>query len=408
MARRMEIELTSDRGDGTWTWRAAGARQPRGTLDAALLPSSASVGDVLRVEVEGFLDGLTITAVLPPRATRSEPEKIELLSQRSDAPLVTTRVARRPRDDRRDGRDGRDRREGRDGRQRRDGRDNRERRDRPPAARPAPKAEVKPKPRRLRPGKAHRSTLLEALAPEQRPIAEQLFLGGIPAVRQAIEKQNEQLKGDGKPQVSPEPLLEVAEKLRHRAQAALWRDRADAALAHIDDLDLRDLRSVVNAAGDAGRDNEGRAVADQLREALASRVETEQAAWVDEVAENLREGRVVRALRLSSRPPKAGAPLPPNLAGQLIQATEAALTAETGPQRWATVLDALAYSPIRRRVVPHSLPTKVGPELRTTIARFGVQLPEIAHIFNIEPEAAPTHRKSRRPVKKQAVTANGA
>jgi hypothetical protein len=115
------------------------------------------------------------------------------------------------------------------------------------------------------------------------------------------------------------------------------------------------------------------------------------------VAENLREGRVVRALRLSSRPPKAGSPLPPDLAGQLIQATEAALTADTAPQRWATVLDALAYSPIRRRVVPHSLPTRVGPELRTTIARFGVQLPEIDHIFDIEPEAAPARERPRPP-----------
>jgi hypothetical protein len=406
MARRIEIELTSDRGDGTWTWRAAGARQPKGTLDAALLPSPASVGDVLRAEVEGFLDGLTIVAVLPPKAARAEPEKLELLSRRSEGPLVTTRVARTPRTERRDGRDrrppreGRDHRDGRDnrdGRDRRDGRDGREGRDRRTAPRPAAKVEAKPRPKRLRPGKAHRNALLESLPPEQRPIAEQLFQGGIPAVRQAIEKQNEELKAEGKSQVSPEPLLEVAEKLRHRAQTALWRDRADAALASIDDLDLRDLRSVVNAAGDAGRDAEARTVAEQLREALANRVEKEQAAWVDEVAENLREGRVVRALRLSSRPPKAGSPLPPDLAGQLIQATEASLTAETGPQRWATVLDALAYSPIRRRVVPHSLPTKVGPDLRTTIARFGVQLPEIAHIFDIEPEAAPARERTRTP-----------
>jgi hypothetical protein len=315
MARRIEIELTSDRGDGTWTWRAAGARQPKGTLDAALLPSPASVGDVLRAEVEGFLDGLTIVAVLPPKAARAEPEKLELLSRRSEGPLVTTRVARTPRAERRDGRDRRPPREGRDhrdGRDNSDGRDGREGRDRRTAPRPAAKVEAKPRPKRLRPGKAHRNALLESLPPEQRPIAEQLFQGGIPAVRQAIEKQNEELKAEGKSQVSPEPLLEVAEKLRHRAQTALWRDRADAALASIDDLDLRDLRSVVNAAGDAGRDAEARTVAEQLREALANRVEKEQAAWVDEVAENLREGRVVRALRLSSRPPKAGSPLPPD------------------------------------------------------------------------------------------------
>ena len=36
----MEIELTSTRPDGTWTWRAAGARQPKGELDGGLLSRS--------------------------------------------------------------------------------------------------------------------------------------------------------------------------------------------------------------------------------------------------------------------------------------------------------------------------------------------------------------------------------
>ena len=47
MARRLDIELTSDRGDGQWTWRAAGAKQPKGTLDGSLVPSGVGVGDVV-------------------------------------------------------------------------------------------------------------------------------------------------------------------------------------------------------------------------------------------------------------------------------------------------------------------------------------------------------------------------
>ncbi|MGH9217623.1 MAG: hypothetical protein ACRDZS_15305, partial [Acidimicrobiales bacterium] len=222
--------------------------------------------------------------------------------------------------------------------------------------------------------------------PEQRPIAEQLLQGGIPSVRQAIEKQNEGLRAEGKTEVKADQLLRVAEELRHRAAAAVWRDRAEAAIAAVDELDLRDLRSVVNAAGDAGRGEEARALAAQLREALANRVEKEHAAWLAELADTLRDGRVVRALRLSSRPPKAGAPIPGDLANQLVEGAAAALTAETGQERWATVLDALAFSPIRRRVVPESLPTKLSPELRATVARLGTRLPEIAHIFAIEPE----------------------
>lgn len=403
MSRRIDIELTSSREDGSWTWRAAGAREPKGTLEGAILPSGAAVGHVLRAEVEGFLDGLSVVAVLPPRAPRSEPERLEIKPASSDQPLVTSTLApkrsgeRGRRNDR--GRDG-DRRGGRDGRDSGPGRRDRRaggggrdrdrqdsRHDRP--SRPAPPPiDEKPKPKRLRPGKAHRTALLEAIPAEQRPIAEQLLSGGIPSVRQAIDKQNEQLKAEGKPEVKPEALLRVAEELRPRAQAAVWRDRAEAAAAVVDELDLRDLRSVVNAAGDAGRDDEARVLASQLREALANRVEKEHAAWLAELAETVQAGRVVRALRLSSRPPKAGAPIPGDVATQLAEATAASLTDETGPDRWATVLDALAYSPVRRRVIPQSLPTKLSPDLRTTIARLASRLPEIAHIFDIEPDPA--------------------
>jgi hypothetical protein len=431
MSRRIDIELTSSRDDGSWTWRAAGAREPRGTLDSALVPGGAEVGDVLRAEIDGYLDRMSVVAILPPRAPRQQPERIELHSAGGDRPLVTTTLVRersderRPqgrsgdrrergdRGDRRERGDRGDRRERGDRGDRREGPGRRERGERehsdrehgradrdsrrPARARPdgrherperpaPPPVDAKPKPKRLRPGKAHRTALLEAVSPEQRPIAEQLLQGGIPSVRQAIEKQNQELRAEGKTEVKADQLLRVAEELRPRAAAAVWRDRAEAAIAAVDELDLRDLRSVVNAAGDAGRDEEARALAAQLREALADRVEKEHAAWLADLADTLKAGRVVRALRLSSRPPKAGAPIPGDLANQLVEGAAAALTAETGQERWATVLDALAFSPIRRRVVPQSLPSKLSPELRTTVARLGTRLPEIAHIFAIEPE----------------------
>jgi hypothetical protein len=347
---------------------------------------------VLRAEIEGYLDGLSIVAVLPPRAPRAEPQRLEIKSSGAEQPLVTSTLApkrsgeRGRRNDR-----GREGREGGGGRRDRDrrggpGRDRQESRHERPSRPAPPPVEEKPKPKRLRPGRTHRSALLEAVPAEQRPIAEQLLVGGIPAVRQAIDKQNEELKAAGKSEVKPDALLKVAEDLRPRALAAVWRDRAEAAAAVVDDLDLRDLRSVVNAAGDAGRDDESRALAARLREALANRVEKEHAAWLAELAETVSAGRVVRALRLSSRPPKAGAPIPGDVAIQLAEATAASLTDETGPDRWATVLDALAYSPVRRRVVPQSLPAKLTPDLRATIARLASRLPEIAHIFDIEPD----------------------
>jgi hypothetical protein len=417
MSRRIDIELTSTREDGSWTWRAAGAREPRGTLEASIVPSGVEVGQVVRAEIEGYLDGLSVVAVLPPRAPRAEPERLELKPAGRDQPLVTSTVtARRSgdrdrgrhRDDRaRDGRDTRERRGRREGDEgRRDRRRTRDRQDarHERASRPAPPPlEEKPKPKRLRPARAHRSALLEAVPAEQRPIAEQLLAGGIPSVRQAIEKQNEELRAAGKPEVKPDALLRIAEDLRPRALAAGWRDRAEAAAAIVDELDLRDLRSVVNAAGDAGRDEESRALASQLREALANRVEKEHAAWLAELAETVGAGRVVRALRLSSRPPKAGAPIPGDIATQLAEATAASLTSDTGPDRWSAVLEALAFSPVRRRVIPQSLPSTLAPELRTTIARLASRLPDIAHIFDIEPDPAAeraARRAPRRPARK--------
>ncbi len=70
MPRRIDVELTSTRPDGTWTWRAAGARQPKGDLDGALLYPDAKVGDVVRADAEFDVDGITITA---RRAARRRP-----------------------------------------------------------------------------------------------------------------------------------------------------------------------------------------------------------------------------------------------------------------------------------------------------------------------------------------------
>ena len=129
---RMRIELTSARDDGAWTWRAAGARQPRGSIDRALLPEGVTVGDVLRVEVDQFMDGIEVTSVLHDQEERTAPETLEIIGSERSEPLVTTKLAggrgRRDGDrsgGRRDG-DRRGRRDG-DGRAKRDG-----------AARPVP------------------------------------------------------------------------------------------------------------------------------------------------------------------------------------------------------------------------------------------------------------------------------
>src|SRR3954468_24564360 len=138
MSRRIDIEVTSSRDDGTWTWRAAGAKQPKGTLDADLLYPGAKTGDVVRAEAEFEIDGITITTILPPKEKRSEPERLEIIGPpREHTPVTSTLVPKseRPRDrdrDRSRGGDGGDRdRGGRPGRPPRDRAERSDRGERP-------------------------------------------------------------------------------------------------------------------------------------------------------------------------------------------------------------------------------------------------------------------------------------
>ena len=97
MSRRIEVELTSQRDDGTWTWRAAGAKQPKGSLDGTLLYDGASVGDVCRADADFEIDGIFVTSVLPPkgRSGRPDDERIELIGGEKEVAGVTTQLARK-------------------------------------------------------------------------------------------------------------------------------------------------------------------------------------------------------------------------------------------------------------------------------------------------------------------------
>src|SRR5438132_4459935 len=136
MPRRIELELTSERPGGSWTWRAAGAREPKGEVDASLLPSGARVGDGLRAEVEVHIDGMSVLSVLPPKETRAEPERLEIIGpQQSFTPVTSTLV---PKSDRRPPR-----------RDRPDRGDRPDRPDRPPR-RDRPERSASPRPERPR------------------------------------------------------------------------------------------------------------------------------------------------------------------------------------------------------------------------------------------------------------------
>jgi hypothetical protein len=169
-------------------------------------------------------------------------------------------------------------------------------------------------------------------------------------------------------------------------------------VADLDTLDLRDLRSVVVSADDVSRDERTRELANQLREALERRSPIEQQEWLDDVTASLEGGRVVRALRVASRPPTAGAALPGEVAERLASAAGAALTAEAGNERWVTVLDAVAYSPVRRSVVPAGTPAEPDEPLLALVRKHAGRVPSVAERFGVAaPSPAPVKGGRRAP-----------
>jgi hypothetical protein len=237
------------------------------------------------------------------------------------------------------------------------------------------------------------------LSPEQRPIAEQVLKGGIPAVRSAIDAQNEQARAANHPEVNGEALLSIAEELLPRLKAAAWRDRADAAAAAVDDISVRDLRSVVAGADTVTRDDESRLLARTLREALERRVTKLREQWVEEITKALDEGRLVRALRVSAHPPEPTARFPADLAVRMSEAAGEAMAPDTSTERWTTLLGAVADSPVRRMVKPHGLPRDPADSVVQAARQASGRIPALAGLLGIQmpPPPGPPRPHSPRP-----------
>jgi hypothetical protein len=398
MSRRIEIELTSKRPDGTWTWRAAGAREPKGVVSDSVVPTGVSVSDVVRAEVESNLDGTQVLSITPPKAKAERTGLLQILP--SDKPFepVTQQLRKKgPRDGdkrrgpRRDRPDGdKPRGEKRDGDKRREGGGP----DRPRRAffETPPELPQRPKPKRIRPLRVNVDAVLAELPEAQRTIAEKVLSGGVPAVRAAIDEQNKKAVSEGREKVPAEGLIQIAENLLPRLRVAEWRDKALAAERIIHDIDLRDLRSIVVSADQlVAIDEDTRALVTKMKQALVVRQETETKNWLDDITAATGVGRVVRALRLSSQPPKAGVPFPPTLAQQIIDATVAGLTPDAPAERWIALLEAAAFSPVHAKVLPAAVPTTVSEDLVKTVTRLGPLMPQIATLFGIavDPKARP-------------------
>ena len=239
--------------------------------------------------------------------------------------------------------------------------------------------------------------MLASTPEEQRPIAE-LALQGMAAVRQRLREDNARMKAEGKPEMPESAVMKMAEEMLPRLRVADWLDRAEAAQRQLEHLDLRDLRSVVAASDDplVTRDESTRELATTLKAALITKQDEELALWLADVEAALDVGRVVRALRLSSVPPKAGVPFPAALATRLAEATTASLQPVDGPDRWAAVLEAAAFSPVRTLVAPTAPAEAKSDDLLATVKRLGPLLPQVAALYGVEvPPNAPSPKPLR-------------
>ena len=407
MSRRLDIELTSTREDGTWTWRAAGAKVPKGVVESSLLPNESKVGDQLKIEADFDIDGITVLSVVPQR---DKSQKATFLKLIDDKPFtgVTEKLAKksksdRPQRDKRGPRTDRPERADKSERKPRSESPRRERTPRSPGDKPATpvvQLAVRPVAKRLKPNRKHRAAVLQSLPAEQRSVAERALAGGIRAVREAIKTQNTQLKAEGKPEIKADGLISMAQDILPKLRVAEWLDKAEAAKSEITLLDLRDLRAVVVGADDpmVVRDETTRELATELKLALKQRQETEMSQWLDDIKAALSATRVLRAIKLSGEPPKAGVLFPVELGQQLAKATADSLSNEASSDRWIAILEALAFSPIRAAVKPLGAPQATTDTLRQTVKRLAPLVPQIAALFAIEVKpGAQTPRPLRPP-----------
>ena len=368
MPNRLDIEITSQSDESSYTWRSAGAREPKGTVPAKILPNDVSIGDVLRVEADFMIDGIEITSVLPTKSKKDSPEILEILGSGKEASGVTTSLI--PKGKKRGRNNKRQQNDNRKPKQKRKAQNKKgspERKNRKPYRSPRGK--------RLKASKKYRNEYVASLPETHKPLARQLIGSTIPNLRKTIDKM-------ALPQGFPEAILDYAEELNQQLKMAEWLDKAEAIEENVESIDLQDFRSVVASSGRWAKSPEAIAVKERLENKLNERIDLDHKEWLRSIQDALDDEKTVRALNLSSRSPKAGAQLPEIVTNQLIEQASRALNEQSSAYRWAIVLEAVAFSPVREKINPNGLPSTITDDLKETIAKHGERVPQIANLFN--------------------------
>ena len=451
MSRRIEIEITSLNGDVA-TWRAAGAKLPKGVLQTSLVPGGPVIGSVYRADIEQYMEGIEVLSVMAPKsASPLDPknERLELITEPKKGPDVVVTYASKGRGPRRDSDErGPGARPGtKRPTTRRDPKDAGAKGERPSRGPRTERSESSPRPERPsrgprsekstegaprtdrpargprgdRPGRPergarserpsgpqqpplttiHRNALLATLSPEQLPVAEQLLRGGVPAVRAAVELQNKNASAQGRPTVDPTTIERIAEELRNKTNLALWKDRAAGAIGAGRELRLRDLRAVVTSAKTVSLDDEARAQLKELQVSLTARVEHLRTQWNEKLEAAIASKNVKEALGLVARPPDMSTRLSADAASRVVAMVSESLNAEQDPKTWNEIVELTADTSIRRNVKPVGIPSDDAS--RAVAVHNAGAIPELAKLLGMKvPPPPPPTRIVRRPATRRA------
>ena len=368
MTNRLDIEITSQSDDSFYTWRSAGAKEPKGTIKASLLPSGVNIGDVLRVEADFMIDGIEITSVLPSKSKKVEPEFLEIIGSGKESLGVTTSLVSK----------------GNKKRSNKSRRNNKPTRS-PEGNKTRPRSDKRPEQKkrrtyqpargkRLKASKKRRNEFISNLPAQHQNLAKELVGSTIPELRKTLKKMS-------LPEGCPEALLDYAEELNQDIKMAEWLDKADSVENNIAKIDLQDFRSVVASSERWAKSAEAITIKERLESKLTERIDSDHKEWLVSIEQALKEEKTVRALNLSSRSPKAGAQLPENLGLQLSEQAGNALNSLANSYRWSVVVEAVALSPVRKKVTPQSLPGNVTDDLKKSIQKHADRIPQIAILF---------------------------
>ncbi|HEY1824975.1 MAG TPA: hypothetical protein VGG21_03340 [Acidimicrobiales bacterium] len=439
MSRRIEIEITSVNGDLA-TWRAAGAKLPKGVLATSLVPGGPEIGHVYRADVEQYMEGIEVLSVMAPKtASPLDPrnERLELIPEAKKGPDVVVTYAGKGRGPRRESdgeRDGarrppakrparREKSAGSTERLTRGPRSDRPARD-PATAGDSPARERPRRPARAagehggRPGHGarperprgpqqapltttYRNAMLATLSPEQLPVAEQLLRGGIPAVRAAVEEQNKNATAQGRPTIDPTTIDRIAEELLNRTNLAMWKDRAAGAIGAGRELRLRDLRAVVTSAKTVSLDDEARTQLKELQASLTARIEHLRTQWNEKLEAAIAAKNAKEALSLVARPPDMSSRLSSDSATRVIALVSETLNADQNPAAWNEIVELAADTSIRRNIKPLGIPS--DDSSRAVAVHNAGAIPELAKLLGMKvPPPPPPTRAVRRPATRRA------